>query len=342
MVQTTKPDQSLIRMPSMTAVKSFVAAARCQSFTRAAASLCVTQAAISRQVRELENYLETPLFTRVGRSIELTPSGALFFDAVQLSFLNISQAVDRIRRDNNPNARQTLTICCSPAFSALWLAPRLPRFFEDHPDIDLNLVTTENFITMESDQQPDIFITKMARVRPGYHSRPLFHDVIYPICTPAYLKAHPEIGTLAGLRDAVLLNLDAYGRAQLAEHVDWRTWLAMHRIDFNSRDHENTHTFNANDYNMLIHMVLGHQGVALGWRHLVSHLLDQGQLARPVAQEVVLEDTCHYLAWRDDSDQQQALSLMCRWIEQACRPDGIASAEPGLAGAGSEAGGLVP
>lgn len=317
MVQHTEPDQSLIRMPSMTAVKSFVAAARYQSFTRAAASLCVTQAAISRQVRELEKYLDTSLFVRVGRSVELTPSGATFFDAVQLSFLNIAQAADRIRRDNKTKSKHTLTLCCSPAFSALWLAPRLPRFFSAHPDIDLNLVTTENFVAMESGVQPDIFITKMAQVRPGYRNLALFHDVIFPICTPEYLTTHPEVGTLEGLRDAVLLNLGSYGRSQLAEHVDWRIWLSMHRIDFDRRAYENTHTFDANDYNMLIQMVLGHQGVALGWGHLVSHLIEQQRLTRPVDQELALEGTRHYLAWRDDAEDRP-LELLCRWIQQEC------------------------
>lgn len=301
-------------MPSLRAVRSFVAAAKYQNFTRAAEALCVTQAAISRQIRELEGYLGTPLFKRVGRSVELTTAGSIFFDAAQLSFINIAQAADRIRKDHRTGARRPLTLCCSPAFSALWMSHRLPSFFSANPDIDLNLVTTQNFLSMEPGVYPDIFITKMSRVRDGYVSLPLFHDVIYPVCTPAYLEAHPEIRTLEGLRDGVLLNLSPYGRSQVAEHVDWGVWLGIHHLDIEDRSRDSLHYFNANDYNMLIQMVLNDQGVALGWDHLVGPLVEQGRLVRPVEQEVVLEETRHYLAYREDKADDEALSRFRDWF----------------------------
>ncbi|HBF50139.1 MAG TPA: LysR family transcriptional regulator, partial [Massilia sp.] len=83
-------------------------------------TLCVTQAAISRQIRELEEHLGTVLFERVGRSVKLTNAGSIFFEAAQLSFLNIAQAATRVRKDYGKDARRTLVLCCSPAFSALW------------------------------------------------------------------------------------------------------------------------------------------------------------------------------------------------------------------------------
>lgn len=315
------PDQTLLKMPSLRAVKCFVAAARYQSFTRAAETLCVTQAAISRQIRELEEHLGTALFKRVGRSVELTTAGSIFFDAAQLSFINIAQAATRIRKDYGSTARRTLTLCCSPAFSALWMSHRLPSFFNANPDIDLDLVTTQNFLSMEPGIYPDIFITKMSRVRDGYISRPLFHDRIYPVCTPGYLKTHPEIRTLEGLRDGVLLNLSPYGRSQVAEHVDWGVWLAIHHLDIEDRLRKGPHYFNANDYNLLIQMVLNDQGVTLGWDHLVGPLVEQGRLVRPVEQEVVLEETRHYLAYREDKADDDALRRFRDWfIDQSGAP----------------------
>ncbi|WP_395735194.1 LysR substrate-binding domain-containing protein [Prosthecobacter sp.] len=315
------PDQTLLKMPSLRAVKCFVAAARYQSFTRAAETLCVTQAAISRQIRELEEHLGTALFKRVGRSVELTTAGSIFFDAAQLSFINIAQAATRIRKDYGSTARRTLTLCCSPAFSALWMSHRLPSFFNANPDIDLDLVTTQNFLSMEPGIYPDIFITKMSRVRDGYISRPLFHDRIYPVCTPGYLKTHPEIRTLEGLRDGVLLNLSPYGRSQVAEHVDWGVWLAIHHLDIEDRLRKGPHYFNANDYNLLIQMVLNDQGVTLGWDHLVGPLVEQGRLVRPVEQEVVLEETRHYLAYREDKADDDALRRFRDWfMEQSGAP----------------------
>ncbi|TDX22854.1 LysR family transcriptional regulator [Modicisalibacter xianhensis] len=314
----TDPDQTLLKMPSLRAVKSFVAAARYQNFTRAAEALCVTQAAISRQVRELESFLGTPLFNRAGRAVELTRAGSIFFDAAQLSFINIAQAADRIRMDFSNLSRRSLTLCCSPAFSALWMSHRLPSFFSANPDIDLNLVTTQNFLSMEPGVDPDVFITKLSRVRSGYVSLPLFHDVIYPICTPAYLDAHPEISTLNGLRQAVLLNLSPYGRSQVAEHVDWGVWLAIHHLDHKNRSQDGFHYFNANDYNMLIQMVLNSQGVALGWDHLVKPLIEAGRLVRPVQEEVILEETRHYLSYREDKADDETVNLFREWFLAQC------------------------
>lgn len=308
------PDQTLLKMPSLRAVKCFVAAARYQSFTRAAETLCVTQAAISRQIRELESHLDTTLFKRTGRSVELTPAGSIFFDAAQLSFINIAQAAARIRKDYGSTARRTLTLCCSPAFSGLWLSHRLPAFFSANPDIDLDLVTTQNFLSLEPGIHPDIFITKMWHVLEGYVSSPLFHDRIYPVCTPAYLEAHAEIRTLEGLRDGVLLNLSPYGRSQVAEHVDWGVWLAIHHLDIEDRLRKGPRYFNANDYNLLIQLVLDDQGVALGWDHLVGHLVERGRLVRPVAEEVVLEETHHYLAYREDKADDDVLRRVRDWL----------------------------
>ncbi len=309
-------DQTLRKMPSLRAVKCFVAAARHQSFTRAAEALCVTQAAVSRQIRELEEHLGTDLFLRTGRSVKLTTAGEVFFDAAQLSFINIAQVATRIRKDygGTESDRRTLTLCCSPAFSGLWMSHRLPSFFAENPDIDLSLITTQNFLSLEPGIHPDLFITKMSRVRERYLSVPLFFDRIYPVCTPEYLAQHPEIQTLEGLRDGVLLNLSPYGRSQVAEHVDWGVWLAIHRLDLDERLRRGPHYFNANDYNLLIQMALNHQGVTLGFDHLVQPLLEQGRLVKPVEQEVALEETRHYLAYRDDMADDEAVLRFRHWF----------------------------
>jgi LysR family glycine cleavage system transcriptional activator len=312
MVKHIEPDNTLLQMPSLKAVKAFVAAARYQSFTRAAESLCVTQAAISRQIRELEAYLGVELFRRVGRTVELTEPGAAFFDAAHLSFVNISQAAKRV--SSHRKGKSDVTVCCSPAFSALWLAPRLPAFYSQHEDIDLHLITTQNFLSMESGITPDIFITKFASFQSGYRSYPLFHDVIYPVCTPKYRDDHPEISSLEGLRHGALLNLSPYGRSQVAEHIDWGVWLAFHGTDLETRHSESPHVFSANDYHMVINMCLANQGVALGWNHLVVALLESGALVRPIQDEVVHKDSQHYLAFKEDRENNSACCKLRDWL----------------------------
>jgi LysR family glycine cleavage system transcriptional activator len=306
------PDQTLVRMPSLRAIKSFVAAAKYQSFTRAAEALCVTQAAISRQIRELENHLGTELFIRAGRTVKLSADGLVFYDAAQLSFINISQAAERLR--SKDRARHTLTVCCSPAFASLWLQDRLPDFFYAHPEIELRVVVTQDYLAMESSLRPDVFITKMAHVRSWYSSQRLFHDLIYPVCSVQYLDEHPGLRTLQSLREADLLDLSPYGRSQLAEHIDWSVWLAFHGIDLGERSPAARPPFSTNDYNMLVQLALQHQGVLLGWDHLVGHLVADGLLVRPVAEEVAHTERCHYLNIRSDVENNAACSTFRDWL----------------------------
>lgn len=312
MVKHVEPDKILVKMPSLRAVKSFVAAAKYQNFTRAAEALCVTQAAISRQIRELEAHLGVELFRRAGRAVELTEAGTIFYDAAYLSFVNIAQAADRIQSSNG--SKRVLTICCSPAFSALWLSRRLPDFFADNPDIDINVVTTGNFLQMEPGVYPDVFINKVSDPREGYRSVPLFYDLIYPVCTPQYLERNPGITELTALRDTVLLNLSPYGRSQIAEHVDWSVWFALHDIKMDERPANASHLFNANDYNMLLQMVMSHQGVCLGWHHLVAPLLEEGLLVQPVSQQSIFKGKQHYLTYADNKEDNEAFCRFRSWL----------------------------
>ncbi|NIE75904.1 LysR family transcriptional regulator [Pantoea sp. Ap-967] len=312
MVKHTEPDQSLINMPSLRAVKAFVAAAKYQNFTRAAESLCVTQAAISRQIRDLEIFLNAELFDRVGRTVALTSAGTIFFDAVQLSLLNISQASDRIRKHNY--RKRVVTVCCTPAFASLWLTPRLSKFLKVNPDIDVNLVTTQNFLAMEPGVRPDIFVSKLSRIREGYCSYPLVHDVIYPVCTPDYLRLHPEVSTLDGIKSGSLLNLSPYGRAQVAEHVDWYIWFGYHDVELDARSMTENQIFSSNDYNALVQLALRGQGVALGWHYLVEPFIEEGALVRPVQEELVHKDSQHYLTFNEEKKIDDACCRVRDWI----------------------------
>lgn len=310
--KTADPDTLLLRMPSLRAVKAFVAAAKYSSFTRAAEALCVSQAAISRQIRELETFLDAPLFVRTGRAVTLTTAGSIFFEAAQLSFINIAQAADRIR--NAPLQKHVLTLCCSPAFSALWLSQQLPALRAQHPDIELNLVTTQNFVNMEPGVIPDIIISKFAESASGYKTYPLCHDIIYPVCSPGFLQQHPDIATLDALRESTLLDLSPVGRSGVAEHVDWGVWLAFHNVDIDERASTSPPLFHANDYNLIVSMALTGQGVALGWDQLVSGLVEKGLLVRPVEQQVTLRNSRHYLACREDTDYDDACLRVRDWV----------------------------
>lgn len=311
MSKSAQPDLALLKLPSLRTIKTFLIAARHQNFTRAAETLCISQAAVSRQIRELEEALGSELFVRNGRSIELTDAGSILFDAVQLSFGNIYRATERIRdRDASKNS---VTLCCSPSFSRLWLVPRIQAFLKDNPDIDLNIVATHNVFALEPGTQPDIFVSKWRSIQEGYSSRALFCDVVYPVCSPQYLADNPQVRSLEGIRDAYLLSLTPHGRSQVSEHIDWNLWLTYQNLDWRARD-AGAGQFLANDYSTLVELARQHQGVALGYGFLVESLLDSGQLVRPVAQSMVLEDTLNYLAIRDEKNTDERCSRVHQWL----------------------------
>ncbi|KGU87043.1 LysR family transcriptional regulator [Pseudomonas mediterranea] len=312
MARNDQPDQALMKMPSFKAMRSFVAAARYRNFTRAAEALCVTQAAISRQIRDLETYLGTELLIRTGRELKLTPSGTALFDAAQLSLLNIFQATERIRRKKSD--KHILTLCCTPAMSTLWLSHKLKNFFSANPDIDLNVITTQHFLTMEPGINPDIFIAKSSDHYPGYLRQALFHEVIYPVCTPRYLEMHPELQTLEGLRNSTLLDLNPYGRSQQSEQVDWNVWFAYQSHDLQPPVSDSSHYFSSNDYSLLLQMALDDQGVALGWDHLVGHFVQQGRLVRPVVEELSLRESVQYLMINEDKKDDPACARLKGWL----------------------------
>lgn len=312
MAKSPSPDQALIAMPSFKAMRSFVAAAKYRNFTRAAEALCVTQAAISRQIRELESHLGTELFTRTGREIRLTTAGTALYDAAQLSLLNIFQATERIRREKSD--KRTLTLFCSPAFSALWLSHRLKDFFSANPDVDLNVITTQHFQVMEPGITPDVLITKTLDLGPGYLRIPLFHEIVYPVCTPLYLDTHPELKTPHGMRNSVLLDLNPYGRSQLTEQVDWNVWFAFQSHDLQIPASDSPHYFSSNDYNLLMQMALDDQGLALGWDHLVKHLIQQGRLVRPVPEELALREAVQYLMINEKKAEDPACQRLRDWL----------------------------
>ncbi|CAE6904827.1 LysR family transcriptional regulator [Vibrio sp. B1FLJ16] len=318
MAKQIEPDKILMKMPSLRAVKSFVAAAKYQSFTIAADSLCVTQAAISRQIRELEAELGVKLFDRVGRTVKLTEAGNIFYDSAHLSFVNIAQAAIRI--EQHEKQRLDITVCCSPAFSAFWLSSHLSDFYLNNPGINVNVITTNNFLNLEPGIHPDVFISKTSVIRDGYTALPLFYDIVYPVCSPEFINKHSSLKSAEDLPSGYLLNLSPYGRSQLAEHVDWGIWFAEAGIDWLS---DEGYLFTSNDYNSLIQMALNGQGVCLGWHHLVHEMIEQGKLVQFGTTEVTLREKCHYFVYDEVKVQNESFSKFKNWLLSTLKQERI-------------------
>lgn len=306
-------DRLLAQMPSLRALRCFVTAARYESFTQAAEVLCVTQAAISRQIKELEDSLDVALFERTGRHIALTDAGRILYNASYLSIMNIAEAAEAVRR----NDKHALTVCVSHTFSALWLSSRLPSFRERYPDIRLHVMVTEHFMELDALMEPDIIITKNPPREQEFEVEPLFHDVVYPVCSPSFHERHFRGRKLKplDLLSYPTLNLSLLGRAQVCEHVDWRVWRNwFQQGDGSDALVENDH-LESNDYRLLVAQAEAGEGTLLGWHHLVHRQVEQGQLMRPVPDALVFHDRHHYLITHRNAKPRPEYRQFREWLD---------------------------
>lgn len=305
-------DRLLTQMPSLRALRCFVTAARYESFTQAADVLCVTQAAISRQIKELEDALDVQLFERTGRHIALTDSGRILYNASYLSIMNIAEAAEAVRRSD----KQALNICISHAFSALWLSPRLPRFRKQFPEIKLNVTVTEHFMEVDDLMQPDVIVTKFPPRELEYEAEPLFHDVVYPVCSPGFFENHFQGKMLKPLDplSQPTLHLSPLGRGQICEHVDWRVWRNWFQQSDSSDNSSPGEHFKSNDYRLLVALAEAGEGTLLGWHHLVHRQVAEGKLVRPVADTIVFHDRHHYLATHKNAKNRPEYQIFRQWI----------------------------
>ena len=307
-------DRLLAQMPSLRALRCFVTAARYESFTQAAEVLCVTQAAISRQIKELEDSLDVALFERTGRHIALTDAGRILYNASYLSIMNIAEAAEAVRRTD----RHALTLCVSHTFSALWLSSRLPAFRARYPDIRLHVMVTEHFMELDELMEPDIIITKNPPREPEYEVEPLFHDVVYPVCSPTFYDQHFRGKKLKplDLLSHPTLNLSLLGRAQVCEHVDWRVWRNwFQQGDGTDALADNRH-LESNDYRLLVAQAEAGEGTLLGWHHLVHRQVEQGRLMRPVPDALVFKDRHHYLITHRNARPRTEYLQFRNWLSE--------------------------
>ena len=206
------------RLPPLNALRAFEAAARHMSFSKAADELHVTPAAVSHQIKTLEEHVGMPLFRRLNRGLLLTEAGQLFLPGLRDGFDRLAEAVDRLRA---LEAGGELTVSMPPSFAAKWLVPRLERFTSLHPDIDVRISASMELVDFRRDRVD-------AAVRFGFGRWPdleiekLFAETAAPICSPRLLQGPHPLRTPADLRHHTLLHDDSI---IFHSGPDWRMWL---------------------------------------------------------------------------------------------------------------------
>ncbi|MCF3932343.1 LysR substrate-binding domain-containing protein [Acuticoccus sp. M5D2P5] len=295
-------------VPSLGTLAVFEAAARLGGFTKAANELGVTQAAVSRQIRTLEDDLNTPLFVRAHRKIQLTRAGRVLAEAVGQSFERISDAIEVVR---NPTPADTLIVSTTLAFSHFWLLPRLPSFRNEHPELELRVISQDVPVDLRDGGVDVLLRFGKSPFRDGTAlvSHP---ETAYPVCSPDFADGLPEDFDIARLCELPLIEIDPEEPSWLT----WRQWFTMAGLKRPSR----RSGLRFNHYSDAVYAAINGEGVTLGWHNLLERPLADGRLVR-LGDVSVTPGDGHHVVVPDHVRDEPAVEAFVAWIEAAFASD---------------------
>ncbi|HEY8608331.1 MAG TPA: LysR substrate-binding domain-containing protein [Noviherbaspirillum sp.] len=292
----------LSSLPSLDALRGFVAAARRKSITLAAQDLCLTQSAVSRQIRSLEERLSQQLFVRRHRAIVLTEVGEQLFQFASPWMDQFAEFAENARRGRaNP-----VTISASHGVCSLWLLPRLGAFKARYPAIDVRLTADNRVVDLER-EGVDFALRYCADSVAPRSAIPLFKEVIVPVAAPAL--ATGGYRGIAHWDDHVLLELDDRGRPWLR----WNEWLRI-------RGHALRRTrgcLHFNQYDQVVQAALAGHGVALGRLGLLHPMLEDGRLVADASERLDIDDYGYWLVEAPGGQRQEVRQFRDWLLEQA-------------------------
>jgi LysR family glycine cleavage system transcriptional activator len=304
-------------LPSLNAVRVFEAAARQQSFSRAAEELCVTQSAVSRQIQKLEAELGQPLFTRNGPHLALTDSGRDYYAVVQQGLGVIQRGTERLfRRTSAP----VLTLSTTPSIITSWLVPRLADFERRHPGISLHLSTSTEVVDFAIRTDVDAAIRFGRGQWPNLSLELLLDDVIFPVCR-------------ADVARRLKRPSDLLGERLLSESPSWDLWSEWFAAAGIKHAPTKPHRL-SNDFNVQLQAAsLGH-GIALARGILAADTLREGRMVCPfpIAAPSPLQ---YYFVCLPERRNEPAIATLREWLLKTARatvsdlPSLIASIAPG-------------
>ncbi len=254
-------------LPPLKSIVYFEAAARLQSFTAASAELNVTQGAVSRQIRQLEDTLGSQLFKRDRRQVVLTDDGHNYYVSIADVLNQLSDATNRL---SQPIELGRVTIVTSSAVASMYLLPRIPEFRRVYPDIQIRIVARDE-MKEGLRTEYDLFL---------YYSRNqaengqvvLFTEEVFPVCSPEYLSIHK-----AQFRKKNQMFSDLIWLESAENWINWPEWLESLSLATTDKPDRLV----VNHYSMVIQAAIAGQGIALAWGGLVDPALEQNLLVRP-------------------------------------------------------------
>ena len=298
------------RLPPLNAVRAFEAAARHLSFTKAAEELSVTQAAVSHQVKALEERLQVPLFRRLNRGLVLTEAGGSYLRELEDILDRLEQATERLRASE---ATGILTVSTSTSFAAKWLVPRLQRFRDRRPDIDVRIDADDSLTDFRRDNV-DIAIRYGRGVYPGLSSVQLLQDIVFPVCSPKLLEGGHPLREPSDLKHFTLLHDQGVVE-------DWRTWLRTAGVT----DVEPTRGPVFSHSAMLIEAAIAGQGVALARRSMVARDVREGRLVQPFPLSLKAEFSYWVVCPQSAAEKPKIAEFRAWLLDEAASESGEAA-----------------
>jgi len=298
------------RLPSLDLIRSFEAAARRLSFTKAAAELYVTQSAVSRSIKTLEDHLGVALFYRRHRMLALSEPG-------QLLYRTAADVMDRLRevsrRIRQGAAGHMVTVTSTISFAAMWLVPRLPEFREAHPDVEVRIAATNEMSDLER-EGIDVAVRYCTPKAAPEGALELFGEHVFPVCSPKLLKrgaAHP-LRRAEDLRHQVMLHLEE--ARSLAPWLQWSVWLEVMK----QKDIVPAGVLRFSHYDQMIQAAIDGQGVALGRSPLVRRLIKQGKLAAPFESKSI-SSRAYFVLTAAGAASRPEVQHLIGWLAQTAR-----------------------
>ena len=320
MPSRTTPSGKDHALPSLDLLKGFEAAARNLSFTKAAAELFVTQSAISRQIKTLEEQIGTALFRRRHRELLLTEAGQTLFKT--------AGEVLRLLRDTTARLQSArggvLTVASTVSFASLWLVPRLNDFRREHPEIDVRIAANNEIQDLER-EGIDLAIRYTQRKTAGGNADVLFGETVLPVGAKELL-AGDKLKSPQDLSRYVLLHLDNAER--LAPWLTWKVWFELVR----AQDVKPAGSLWFSHYDQMIQAAVDGQGIALGRIPLVDRFLRKSQLVAPFGKRYASSQSdsrAYFIVVPPSSGTRTEVRAFSAWLKRQAHRETLESVDSG-------------
>ena len=297
-------------LPSLDLLKGFEASARNLSFTKAAVELFVTQSAISRQVKTLEDQLGVSLFRRRHRELRLTDAGQTLYKTTGEALRMLRDATGRLGK----SASGVLTVTTMMSFASLWLVPRLNDFRRLHPEIEVRLSATNEFKDLER-EGIDLAVRYCVPKTAGPGAVRLFGERVFPVCAPALLRGG-ELKSPQEIARMVLLHFDDADRR--FPWLSWEVWLDLVR----AHGVKPAGALRLSHYDQVIQAALEGQGLALGRSPLVTRWLKDGKLVLPFGKRYMsspADSRAYFIVTALGSASRPETAAFSGWLQGQAR-----------------------